>query len=143
MGNPFSAVPADSTANEPNIFSGVASMVEMQDYQSSLTDVSSRKFETFSYLPSLSDEQVRAQVEYIISKGWNPAVEHTEPENATDTYWYMWKLPMFGETDVERVLAEAEACHKAHPNNHVRLIGYDNYAQSQGTAMVIFRGTPV
>jgi ribulose-bisphosphate carboxylase small chain len=118
-------------------------MVEMQDYQSSLTDVSSRKFETFSYLPSLSDEQVRAQVEYIISKGWNPAVEHTEPENATDTYWYMWKLPMFGETDVERVLAEADACHKAHPNNHVRLIGYDNYAQSQGTAMVIFRGTPV
>lgn len=115
-------------------------MSDMQDYKSSLTDAGSRKFETFSYLPKLSDEAIRAQVEYIVSKGWNPAVEHTEPENAFDHYWYMWKLPLFGETNVDTILAEAEACHKAHPNNHVRLIGYDNYAQSQGTAMVIFRG---
>ena len=100
----------------------------------------SRKFETFSYLPEMSKDKIRKQVEYIVSKGWNPAVEHTEPENAFDHYWYMWKLPMFGETDVDKILAEAEACHKAHPKNHVRLIGYDNYAQSQGTAMVIYRG---
>ncbi len=72
-----------------------------------------------------------------------PAVEHTEPENAFDHYWYMWKLPMFGETNVDAILAEAEACHKAHPNNHVRLIGYDNYAQSKGAEMVVFRGKPV
>ena len=38
------------------------------------------------------------------------------------------------------ILAEAEACHKAHPNNHVRLVGFDNYAQSQGASMVIYRG---
>jgi ribulose-bisphosphate carboxylase small chain len=55
----------------------------------------------------------------------------------------MWKLPMFGETDVSVVLAEAEACHKANPNNHVRLIGYNNFNQSQGAAMVIFRGKTV
>ena len=73
-------------------------MSEMQDYQSSLEDVNSRKFET---------------------------------------------LPMFGETDVDTILAEAAACHAAHPNNHVRLIGFDNYAQSKGTEMVIYRGKPV
>jgi ribulose-bisphosphate carboxylase small chain len=50
---------------------------------------------------------------------------------------------MFGETDVNVVLAEAEACHKANPNNHVRLIGYDNFAQSQGASMVIYRGKTV
>ncbi len=115
-------------------------MSEMQDYKSSLTDVSSRKFETFSYLPEMEKSQIRKQVEYIVSKGWNPAIEHTEPANAFDHYWYMWKLPMFGETDVDRILAEAEACHKAHPGNHVRLIGYDNFAQSQGASMVIYRG---
>jgi ribulose-bisphosphate carboxylase small chain len=118
-------------------------MSDMQDYASSLSDVSSRKFETFSYLPEMSPEQIRAQVEYIVSKGWNPAIEHTEPQNASGAYWYMWKLPMFGETDVDRILAEAEACHKAHPDNHVRLIGFDNYAQSKGAEMVIFRGNPV
>ena len=40
--------------------------------------------------------KIRKQVEYVVSKGWSPAVEHTEPENAFDHYWYMWKLPMFG-----------------------------------------------
>lgn len=115
-------------------------MSEMQDYKSSLTDVSSRKFETFSYLPAMNTDEIKKQVEYIVKRGWNPAIEHTEPENAFDHYWYMWKLPMFGETNVERILAEAEACHKAHPANHVRLVGYDNYKQSQGAAMVIYRG---
>jgi ribulose-bisphosphate carboxylase small chain len=117
-------------------------MSEMQDYKSSLSDVASRKFETFSYLPEMSDEQIKQQVEYIVSRGWNPAIEHTEPQNATGSYWYMWKLPMFGETDVDRILSEAEAAHKAHPGNHVRLVGYDNFAQSQGASMVIYRGTP-
>lgn len=115
-------------------------MSDVQDYASSLSDTKSRKFETFSYLPEMNDDQTRKQIAYIVSKGWNPAVEHCEPENAFQNFWYMWKLPMFGETDVDRILAEVEACHKAHPNNHVRLIGYDNYAQSQGANMVIHRG---
>lgn len=115
-------------------------MSEMQDYQSSLSDNASRKFETFSYLPQMDADQIRKQIEYIVSKGWNPAVEHTEPENASGAYWYMWKLPMFGESNVDAILAELEACHKAHPNNHVRLLGLDNYAQCAGTSMIIFRG---
>ena len=115
-------------------------MSEMQDYKSSLSDTTSRKFETFSYLPAMDKAQIQKQVAYLVKKGWNPAIEHTEPENSFDNYWYMWKLPMFGETNIETILGEAEACHKAHPLNHVRLVGYDNYKQSQGTAMVIFRG---
>jgi len=118
-------------------------MSEMQDYASSLSDPASRRFETFSYLPAMSDAEIRKQVEYIVKRGWNPAIEHSEPDNAGGAYWYMWKLPMFGETDVDRILAEAEACHKANPNNHVRLVGYDNFAQSQGAAMVIYRGKTV
>ena len=118
-------------------------MSEMQDYASSLSDVSSRRFETFSYLTEMDTDRIRKQVEYIVSQGWNPAVEHTEPENAFGHYWYMWKLPLFGETDVDRILDEAAACHKAHPKNHVRLVGYNNYTQSKGTEMVIFRGKAV
>ena len=53
-------------------------MSEMQDYKSSLTDVSSRKFETFSYLPEMSKDNIRKQVEYIVNQGWNPAdIAHT------------------------------------------------------------------
>lgn len=118
-------------------------MSEVIDYKSRLSDPASRKFGTFSYLPVMDDEQVRKQVQYIVSKGWNPAIEHTEPEYLMSNYWYMWKLPMFGETDVDRVLAEAEACHKANPNNHVRVVGYNNFNQSQGTSMVVYRGKTV
>jgi ribulose-bisphosphate carboxylase small chain len=118
-------------------------MSEMQDYRSRVSDPASRKFETFSYLPAMNPDNIKKQVQYLVSKGWNPAIEHTEPEHLMDNYWYMWKLPMFGETDVSKVVAEAEACHKANPNNHVRLVGYDNFKQSQGAAMVIFRGKTV
>lgn len=115
-------------------------MSEMQDYKSRLSDKESLKAETFSYLPEMTKDQIKKQVEYIVSKGWNPAIEHTEPENAFSYYWYMWKLPLFGETDANKVLAEIEACHKANPSNHIRLLGYDNYKQSQGANMLIHRG---
>ena len=118
-------------------------MSDMQDYASSLANAESRKFETFSYLPPMDADQIRAQIEFIVSKGWNPSIEHTEPQNASGSYWYMWKLPMFGETSVDAILAECEACHKAHPKNHVRLLGLDNFAQCAGASMVIFRGTAV
>ncbi len=119
-------------------------MSDMQDYNSSLSNPAvSRKFETFSYLPTLSDDSTRAQIQYIVDKGWNPGIEHTEPENATSNYWYMWKLPMFGEDNVDTILAEIENCKKAHPNNHIRLLGFDNFAQSAGAAMVIHRGVAV
>ena len=118
-------------------------MSDVMDYKSRLSDPASRKFETFSYLPAMDAANIKKQVEFLVKKGWNPAIEHTEPEHMMDSYWYMWKLPMFGETDVERILAEAEACHKANPRHHVRLVGYDNFKQSQGTAMVVYRGATV
>jgi ribulose-bisphosphate carboxylase small chain len=118
-------------------------MSTMQDYHSRLSDPASRKFGTFSYLPPMPALAIRKQVEYLVAQGWSPAIEHTEPAHAFSCYWYMWKLPMFGETSVEKVLAEAEACHKANPGNHVRLVGYDKLRQTQGTAMVIYRGNAV
>jgi len=119
------------------------STATMQDYKSSLGDPASRRFGTFSYLPSMSVERIQAQVDYILARGWSPAIEHTEPQNAGGSYWYMWKLPMFGEKSAAKVLAEADACHKAHPANHVRLVGYDKKKQTQGASMVIYRGKAV
>ena len=115
----------------------------VQDYPSRLSDPASRRMGTFSYLPEMTTDQIRKQVQWIVDNGWNPAIEHSEPRFAKSNYWYMWKLPMFGETDVDTILAEIEACHAANPDNHVRLIGYDTFSQSQGANMVIFRGTPV
>jgi ribulose-bisphosphate carboxylase small chain len=101
--------------------------------------VTSRKGETFSYLPPMTPERLRKQVAYLIAQGWSAAIEYTEPEKAFSSFWYLWKLPFFGEKSVERIMSECELCHRTNPGMHVRLIGYDNYAQSQGTAFIVYR----
>jgi len=99
-----------------------------------------KKYETFSYLPPMTADQIRRQIAYAISQGWNPAVEHTEKGTTARTnFWYMWKLPLFGEQSVDAVLSEIEACHREFPDHMVRFVAYDNYSQSQGTAFVVHR----
>jgi ribulose-bisphosphate carboxylase small chain len=109
-------------------------MPEVQDTRTTT------KYETFSYMPTLSADQVRRQIAYMLGQGWNPAVEHVEPNRSFSYYWFMWKLPMFGESDVNKVLAEIEACRREYPTHLIRIIGYDNYSQSQGLSFVVHRG---
>jgi ribulose-bisphosphate carboxylase small chain len=96
--------------------------------------------ETFGFLPKMDMNEIQAQVAYILGNGWSPAIEHEHPSRSFDHYWTMWKLPFFGEQNINTVLAELEACHRAFPDHHVRLTGYDNYTQSQGAAFVVFEG---
>ena len=107
-------------------------MNSMGDYQTN------RTLETFGFIPKLSAEEVQKQIAYMISNGWSPAIEHEHPSNSMDHYWTMWKLPFFGETNMANVLAELEACRRAYPDHHVRLIGYDAYTQSQPVCFVVY-----
>jgi len=113
-------------------------MSKIQDYSAS--GGKGQRLETFSYLPEMDAKRIRRQVEYILKQGWDPAIEHVEPDRVSDHYWYLWKLPMFSVRDVDAVLAELAECHKANPGNHVRLIGLDNIRQTQGASMVVYRG---
>ena len=114
--------------------------MSVQNFESRLTDPSSRRFGTFSYLPSLTPEQVELQVVYMLGQGWTCAIEHVEPERAMKTYWYMWKLPMFGASSAASVLDEVDSCVVAHPGDHVRLVAYDARRQTRGQAIVVHRG---
>ncbi len=104
------------------------------DYQTA------RTLETFGFLPKLTQDEVYDQIAYLIAQGWTPAIEHEHPSRSADYYWTMWKLPMFGEQSLETVVAELDACHRAYPDHHVRLIGYDAYTQSQGVCFVVYEG---
>lgn len=112
----------------------MASTYNQGDFQTAHT------LETFGFLPKLTQEEIQAQIAYIIANGWTPAIEHEHPSQATDHYWTMWKLPMFGERDIGRVLNELEECGRAYPDHHIRLLGYDNYTQCQGSAFVVREG---
>jgi ribulose-bisphosphate carboxylase small chain len=113
-------------------------MTEIQDFDSGAADAQP-KLETFSYLPPMTAPEIRRQVAYIVARGWNPGIEHSDPARTRSAYWQLWKLPMFGETNVDRILAEVGACREANPGHYVRLLGFDNVRQTQGTAMVICR----
>ena len=107
---------------------------EVGDFQTAQT------LETFGFLPKLTQQEVYDQIEYLIANGWTPAIEHEHPSGSANHYWTMWKLPFFGERDLNAVVAEIDACHRAYPDHHVRLIGYDNYTQSQGLCFVVHEG---
>jgi ribulose-bisphosphate carboxylase small chain len=104
------------------------------DYQTVAT------LETFGFLPPMTQDEIYDQIAYIIAQGWTPAIEHVHPSQAMKHYWPMWKLPFFGVQELETVVAELEACHRSYPDHHVRLLGYDNYTQGQGSAFVVFEG---
>ncbi|EFJ43322.1 hypothetical protein VOLCADRAFT_106899 [Volvox carteri f. nagariensis] len=121
------------------------------------TPVNNKMFETFSYLPPLTDEQIAAQVDYIVANGWIPCLEFAEADKAyvsnestvrfgpvsclyyDNRYWTMWKLPMFGCRDPMQVLREIVACTKAFPDAYVRLVAFDNVKQVQIMGFLVQR----
>jgi ribulose-bisphosphate carboxylase small chain len=89
----------------------------------------------------MDEAGLHGQVAHLIAAGLTPAIEHVEPDRATATYWYMWKLPLFGVTDPEAIVEELKECRDANSGHHVRLIGYDNRRQTQGVSLIAYRGS--
>ena len=80
----------------------------------------------FSFLPDLSDEQIRAQVQFCIDKGWAVNIEFTDDPHPRNTYWEMWELPMFDIHDAAAVMMELGACRKVYGDRYIRLSGFDS-----------------
>jgi ribulose-bisphosphate carboxylase small chain len=80
---------------------------------------------TFSYLPDLSDEQIKAQIQYCLDHDWALSVEHTDDPHPRNVYWDMWGLPMFDLKDPAGIMLEVNACRKAFPNRYIKVNGYD------------------
>ena len=118
----------------------------------------SRFFETFSFLPALTNEQITKQVDFIVSNGYTPCLEFAPADQAyvssasairfgggasvnyfDNRYWTMWKLPMFGCTDGAQVLSEVSACTKAFPDSYIRLVAFDNQKQVQIAGFLVHR----
>lgn len=97
---------------------------------------------TFSYLPPLSDEEIKAQIQYSIDNGWALAVEFTDDPHPRNVYWEMWDLPMFGVVDAAAVMSEINRCREAYPNHYVRVSAYDASLGRQTTALAFIVNRP-
>ena len=110
-----------------------------------------KKYETLSYLPDLSDEQLLSEIDYLLKSGWTPCLEfetetgfvyrkyHKSPGYYDGRYWTMWKLPMFGCTDAAQVLNEVGECKKEYPQAWIRIIGFDNVRQVQCISFIAYK----
>ncbi len=90
---------------------------------------------TFSYLPDLTDDEVRAQVQYCLDHDWPVSVEWTDDPHPRNVYWDLWGQPMFDIRDAAAILLEVAACRRAHPTDYVRVSGYDRRLGRQTTAI--------
>jgi ribulose-bisphosphate carboxylase small chain len=81
---------------------------------------------TFSFLPDLTDDQIRAQVQYCINNGWAVNIEFTDDPHPRNTYWEMWNLPMFDIKDAAGVMMELTECRKVHNHRYVRVSAFDS-----------------
>ena len=61
---------------------------------------------TFSFLPDLTDEQIRSQVEYCLDNGWAVAIEYTDDPHPRNAYWEIFGVPMFDIRDAAGILTE-------------------------------------
>jgi len=80
---------------------------------------------TFSFLPDLSDEQIRAQIDYCLEKGWAVSVEYTDDPHPRNAYWDMHGLPLFDLKDATGVMQEIEACRKTFPEHYIKVNAFD------------------
>jgi ribulose-bisphosphate carboxylase small chain len=81
----------------------------------------------FSFLPDLTDDQIRSQVQYCIDKGYAVSIEFTDDPHPRNTYWEMWDMPMFDLKDAAAVMTELDACRKVYGETHyIRLSGFDS-----------------
>ena len=81
---------------------------------------------TFSFLPDLTDEQINAQIEYALDRGWAMSVEYTDDPHPRNTYWELYGLPMFDLRDAAGIMAEVQACRRTFPNHYVKLNAFDS-----------------
>ena len=97
---------------------------------------------TFSYLPDLADDEIRAQVQYAIDRGWAVAVEFTDDPHPRNVLWEMWGLPMFGIADAAAAMHEVTQCRATYPGHYIRVSAYDASLGRQTTALSFIVNRP-
>jgi ribulose-bisphosphate carboxylase small chain len=81
---------------------------------------------TFSFLPDLSDDQIKRQVQYCLEHGWAVNIEFTDDPHPRNTYWEMWGLPLFDAKDASAVMLELTECRKVYAGRHyIRVSAFD------------------
>ena len=80
----------------------------------------------FSFLPDLSDAQIRGQVEYCLKNGWAVSIEYTDDPHPRNSYWDMFGAPMFDLKDAAGIMGEVQSCRATFPNCYIKVNAFDS-----------------
>jgi hypothetical protein len=75
----------------------------------------------FSFLPDLTDSEIKMQVQYGLDQGWALAIEYTDDPHPRNSYWEMWGIPMFDLKDAAGVMMELSSCRAEHSDSYIKL----------------------
>lgn len=96
----------------------------------------------FSFLPDLTDEEIVAQIEYGLRKGYAWSVEYTDDPHPRNTYWEMYGMPMFDLQDAAGVMAELNQCRQTFAQQYIRLMAFDSTRGIESIAMSFIVNRP-
>ncbi len=103
------------------------------------------RFETFTFLPPLSPQQIEAQVLGSLQRHLVPAIEFAENPNTADFYWRQWPIPPARVNSTTNraepltaghIAAQLEACARRHPFAYVRFTAYNPLTRHTETCFI-------
>jgi ribulose-bisphosphate carboxylase small chain len=90
----------------------------------------------------MSDDEIRAQIQYCLDNNWPLSVEYTDDPHPRNVYWEMWGLPMFELRAAAAIMLEVNACRRAFPNHYIKVNRYDRRLGRQTTALSFIVNRP-
>jgi ribulose-bisphosphate carboxylase small chain len=96
----------------------------------------------FSFLPDLTDAQVRSQIEYCLKNGWAVSIEYTDDPHPRNTYWEMFGQPMFDIRDAAGIMTELQSCRKAFPEAYIKMNAFDSALGRESLRLSFIVGRP-
>ena len=89
----------------------------------------------FSLLPDLTDDQIKAQIDYCMKMGFAVSIEWTDDPHPRNCYWEMWGLPLFDVADSATVMYELNEARKAYPSCYIKINAFDNTRGVESTGL--------
>jgi ribulose-bisphosphate carboxylase small chain len=96
----------------------------------------------FSYLPDLSDAEIKKQIEYALKQDWAIGIEFTDDPHPRNTYWSMWGTPMFDLKDPAGIMMELKECRASQSDKYIKVVAFDSHKGFESLRMSFLVNRP-
>jgi ribulose-bisphosphate carboxylase small chain len=96
----------------------------------------------FSFLPDLTDAEIKKQIEYALSHDWAVAIEFTDDPHPRNTYWSMWGTPMFDLKDPAGIMMELNDCRASQGDKYIKIVAFDSHKGFESLRMSFLVNRP-